>query len=67
MRWLIINIFLLLVLRVSELVKIDMLHIYEYGMIKVFEKGKKERELTLTPKIVRSIDAYRPIREDILR
>lgn len=65
---LIITIFLLLGIRVSELVKIDINHINDYdGIIKIFGKGNKERELTLTPKIVRTLDAYKPVRDEILK
>lgn len=64
---LIIALFLLLGLRVSELVSIDLQHISDYdGSIKILGKGNKERELTLTPKIVRLLDAYKPVRADIL-
>ncbi|WP_240416767.1 tyrosine-type recombinase/integrase [Paenibacillus periandrae] len=65
--YLITVIFLLLGLRVSELVSIDLIHIDEYeGTISIIGKGDKERKLMLTPKIVRALDAYRPVRQDIL-
>jgi site-specific recombinase XerD len=60
--------FLLLGIRVSELVNIDALHINEDdGTIKIIGKGNKERQLSLTPKMIRAIDAYLPIREDIIK
>jgi site-specific recombinase XerD len=60
--------FLLLGMRVSELVSIDLKHINEDdGTIKIIGKGNKERQLSLTPKMIRAIDAYLPVREDILK
>jgi site-specific recombinase XerD len=59
--------FLLLGMRVSELVSIDAVHINEDdGTIKIIGKGNKERQLSLTPKMIRAIDAYLPVRQDIL-
>lgn len=54
-------------MRVSELISIDFEHINEDdGTIKIIGKGNKERQLSLTPKMIRAIDAYLPVREDIL-
>jgi site-specific recombinase XerD len=60
--------FLLLGMRVSELVSIDLEHINkDDGTIKIIGKGNKERQLSLTQKMIRAIDAYFPVREDILK
>jgi site-specific recombinase XerD len=60
--------FLLLGMRVSELVSIDAVDINEDdGTIKIIGKGNKERQLSLTPKMIRAIDAYVPVRQDILK
>lgn len=37
------------------------------GIIIILGKGNVERTLTLTPKISRALEAYKPVREDILR
>lgn len=59
--------FLLLGIRVSELVSIDVGHINEDdGIINIIGKGNKERQLSLTPKMIRAIDAYLPVRQDVL-
>ena len=65
--YLITLIFLLLGVRVSELVGMNENDIHESkGVIKIRGKGSKERELTLTPKLIQSIDQYKPVRRRIL-
>lgn len=60
-------IFLILGVRVSELVRINLNDIHESkGIIKVRGKGSKERELTLTPKLIQAIDLYKTTRRKIL-
>lgn len=64
---LITTLFLLLGLRVSELVSIDLKHFNEdEGTITIIGKGNKERKLVLTPKIIRSLEIYKPARQKIL-
>ncbi|NHN33125.1 tyrosine-type recombinase/integrase [Paenibacillus agricola] len=66
--YLITTMFLLLGLRVSELVNIDLLHFNnDEGTLTIIGKGNKERRLVITPKIIRALDNYRPIRYDILK
>jgi site-specific recombinase XerD len=65
--YLITLIFFILGVRVSELVGINENDIHESkGVIKIRGKGSKERELTLTPKLIQAIDLYKPIRRRIL-
>jgi len=65
--YLITLIFLLLGVRVSELIGMNENDIHESkGVIKIRGKGSKERELTLTPKLIQSIDQYKPVRRRIL-
>jgi integrase/recombinase XerD len=65
--YLITMIFLILGVRVSELVGINVNDIHESkGIIKVRGKGSKERELTLTPKLIQAIDLYKPTRRKII-
>lgn len=65
--YLITLIFLILGVRVSELVGINLNDIHESkGIIKIRGKGSKERELTLTPKLIQAIDLYKPTRRKIL-
>jgi site-specific recombinase XerD len=60
--------FLLLGMRVSELISINLEHINEDdGTIKIIGKGNKERQLSLTPKMIRAIDTYLQLRDDILK
>lgn len=64
---LITTLFLLLGLRVSELVNIDLKHFNEdEGSITIIGKGNKERKLVLTPKIIRALEIYKPARQEIL-
>jgi site-specific recombinase XerD len=65
--YLITLIFLILGVRVSELVGMNENDIHESkGVIKIRGKGSKERELTLTPKLIQAIDLYKPTRRRIL-
>ncbi|GAK43416.1 tyrosine-type recombinase/integrase [Paenibacillus sp. UMB7766-LJ446] len=65
---LITTLFLLLGLRVSELVSIDLKHFNEDdGSLAVIGKGNKERKLVLTPKIIRALENYKPVRQMILQ
>jgi integrase/recombinase XerD len=65
---LITTLFLLLGLRVSELVGIDLKHFNEdEGSITILGKGNKERRLVLTPKIIRVLEIYKPVRQMILQ
>ncbi|WP_336788306.1 tyrosine-type recombinase/integrase [Paenibacillus sp. MMO-177] len=58
------TLFLLLGLRVSELVSIDLKHFNEdEGSITIIGKGNKERKLVLTPKILRALEVYKPARQ----
>lgn len=60
--------FLLLGLRVSELVNINLNHFNnDDGTLTIIGKGNKERRLVITPKIIRALDNYKPIRDDILK
>ncbi|CAI6084926.1 tyrosine-type recombinase/integrase [Cohnella sp. JJ-181] len=60
--------FLLLGLRVSELVRIDLSHInHDDGTIVILGKGNKERKLALTPKIIKTFEIYKPHRLEILK
>lgn len=66
--YLITTLFLLLGLRVSELVSIDLEHFNEDdGSLTVIGKGNKERKLVLTPKIIRALEIYKPTRQMILQ
>lgn len=65
---LITTLFLLLGLRVSELVSIDLKHFNEDDeSLAVIGKGNKERKLVLTPKIIRALENYKPVRQMILQ
>ncbi|CAM3801346.1 hypothetical protein MALU111345_21115 [Marinicrinis lubricantis] len=65
---LITTLFLLLGLRVSELVSIDLKHFNEDdGSLTVIGKGNKERKLVMTPKIIRALENYKPARQMILQ
>ncbi|MFC7680302.1 tyrosine-type recombinase/integrase [Paenibacillus sp. GCM10028914] len=64
---LITTLFLLLGLRVSELVSINLEHFNEDdGYLTIIGKGNKERKLVLTPKILRALKIYKPVRQEIL-
>lgn len=64
---LITTLFLLLGLRVSELVSINLEHFNEDdGSLTIIGKGNKERKLVLTPKILRALEIYKPVRQEIL-
>lgn len=66
--YLITLIFLLLGVRVSELVGISENDIHESkGVIKIRGKGSKERELSITPKLIQAIDLYKPIAGKLLK
>lgn len=66
--YLITTLFLLLGLRVSELVNIDLTHFNEGdGTLTIIGKGNKERNLVLTPKIIRALDSYKPVRHTLLQ
>ncbi|GMX67451.1 tyrosine recombinase XerC [Paenibacillus elgii] len=66
--YLITSLFLLLGVRVSELIRIDLTHLNEDdGTITIIGKGNKERRLVLTPKLVRAMEAYKPVRATILQ
>ncbi|KQN96786.1 tyrosine-type recombinase/integrase [Paenibacillus sp. Leaf72] len=59
--------FLLLGIRVSELVNIDLHHInYDEGTISIIGKGNKERRLAITPKIINGLTVYLPLRKEVL-
>ncbi|MFX3637401.1 MAG: tyrosine-type recombinase/integrase [Candidatus Pristimantibacillus sp.] len=59
--------FLILGIRVSELVSIDLHHInYDDGTITIIGKGNKERRLAITPKILKCLAAYLTKRADVL-
>ncbi|MFC5402396.1 tyrosine-type recombinase/integrase [Cohnella soli] len=65
--YLITTIFLLLGVRVSELVSIDIDSFNDFdGTLTIIGKGNKERALPITPKIIRALDAYKPVRAEIL-
>lgn len=65
---LITTLLLLLGLRVSELVNIDLKHFNDdEGSITIIGKGNKERKLVLTPKIIRALELYKPARQLILQ
>ncbi|MGF9909119.1 tyrosine-type recombinase/integrase [Brevibacillus porteri] len=65
--YLMTSIFLILGVRVSELVGMNLNDIHESkGIIRIRGKGSKERELTFTPKLIQAIDRYKPIRKRIL-
>lgn len=65
---LITTLFLILGLRVSELVSIDLEHFNEdEGTLTIIGKGNKERKLVLTPKIIRALESYKPVRRSILQ
>ncbi|MBT2764424.1 tyrosine-type recombinase/integrase [Paenibacillus sp. ISL-20] len=64
---LITTLFLLLGLRVSELVSINLENFNEDdGSLTIIGKGNKERKLVLTPKILRALEIYKPARQAIL-
>jgi integrase/recombinase XerD len=66
--YLITILFLLLGLRVSELVGIDIHHFNENdGTLTIIGKGNKERKLVLTPKLIRALDIYHPVRHALLQ
>ncbi|MFS0722270.1 tyrosine-type recombinase/integrase [Paenibacillus sp. 1P07SE] len=65
---LITTLFLILGLRVSELVSIDLENFNEDdGSLTIIGKGNKERKLVLTTKIIRALEAYKPTRKLILQ
>ncbi|MBW5446515.1 tyrosine-type recombinase/integrase [Cohnella sp. CFH 77786] len=60
--------FLLLGMRVSELVNIDLQHInLDEGTIRIIGKGNKERRLAMTPKIFKCLGLYLVKRTEILQ
>ncbi|MFD2614600.1 tyrosine-type recombinase/integrase [Paenibacillus gansuensis] len=66
--YLITIIFLLRGLRVSEMASLNVSELNQFnGTIGYFGKGNVERELLLTPKIVRALDEYMSLRKELLQ